>query len=234
MLFLRILVPSEMETSSKAWTWLIEPTFFHNCCTSSLDSLHSSSYFQVLQSLYQFFGNSTKSTDYNWYKRHFHVPQFFKFPSKVEVFILLFTFFQFYFVVNRDSKDHSFASSPFLLIIISSSRLAEIKGSVCMSKPQKNLYVSFSRTGTRLCIYHWFVWTNFNFLHNFQWMTMPTKSYLVLYSFYANLLHSLIMWLIVSSLSLHNLHLQFCSVLSYLALIWLVLMALFCTAIRRD
>ena len=31
----------------------------------SLDGLHSSSYFQVLQSLYQFFGNCTKSTNYN-------------------------------------------------------------------------------------------------------------------------------------------------------------------------
>ena len=42
------------------------------------------------------------------------------------------------------------------------------------------------------------------------------------------------MWLIVSSLSPHNLHLLFCCILSILALIWLVLMALFCTAIRRD
>ena len=29
---------------------------------------------------------------------------FFQFPSKVEVFILIFTFFQFYSVVSRDSK----------------------------------------------------------------------------------------------------------------------------------
>ena len=46
--------------------------------------------------------------------------------------------------------------------------------------------------------------------------------------------NSLIMWLIVSSLSPHNLHLLFCCVLSILALIWLVLMALSCAAIRRD
>ena len=37
-----------------------------------------------------------------------------------------------------------------------------------------------------------------------------------------------------SSLSPHNLHLLFCCVLSLLALIWLVLMALFRAAIRRD
>ena len=36
-----------------------------------------STYFQVLLSLYQSFGCCIKSTNYNWYKRHFHVPQFF-------------------------------------------------------------------------------------------------------------------------------------------------------------
>ena len=38
----------------------------------------------------------------------------------------------------------------------------------------------------------------------------------------------------VSSLSPHSLHLLFCCVLSILALIWLVLTALSCAAIRRD
>ena len=42
------------------------------------------------------------------------------------------------------------------------------------------------------------------------------------------------MWLIVSSLSSHNLHLLFCCVSSIIDLIWFVLMALFCAAIRRD
>ena len=62
----------------------------------------------------------------------------------------------------------------------------------------------------------------------------PCPSNRVLYSFCASLLHSLIMWLVVSFLSPHNLHLLFCCVLSLLALIWLVLMALFWAAIRRD
>ena len=48
-----------------------------------------------------------------------------------------------------------------------------------------------------------------------------------------DLLHSLIMWLIISSLSPHSLHLLFCWVFSILTLIWLVLMALFCATIRR-
>ena len=63
---------------------------------------------------------------------------------------------------------------------------------------------------------------------------LPTQSCLVSYSFCANLLHSLIMWLTVSSLSPHSLHLLFCCVLSIPALIWLVFMALFCASIRRD
>ena len=53
------------------------------------------------------------------------------------------------------------------------------------------------------------------------------QSCLVLYSFCANLLHSLIMWLIIPSLSTHNLRLLFCCILSSLTLIWLVLFALF-------
>ena len=67
-------------------------------------------------------------------------------------------------------------------------------------------------------------------MHISQWIPLPTQSCLALYSF----LHSPIMWLMVSSMSSHSLHLLFCCVLSILALIWLVLMALFCAAIRRD
>ena len=153
---------------------------------------------------------------------------FFQFPSKVEVLILLFTFFQFYSVVSRDSIVDYLASSLFfffffiflLLIIIRSGLLVEIRWSVCMSKSYRSLCVLFSRTGAGLCIYHLLVCSKLNFLHISQWITLPTQSYLVLYSFCANLLHSLIMWLMVSSLSLHNLHLLFCCVLSIFALIW--------------
>ena len=74
-----------------------------------------------------------------------------------------------------------------------------------------------------LCIYHLFIWSNGYFLHNSQWTTLPTQSCLILYSFCDNLLYSLITWLMVSSLSWHNLHLLFCCILSTFALIWLVL-----------
>ena len=122
----------------------------------------------------------------------------------------------------------------FLLIIIKSGLLAGIRWSVCILKSQRSLCESFSRTGAGLCIYHLLEWSNLNFLHISQWITLPTQSFLALYSCCANLLHSLIIWLMVSSLSPHNLHLLFCCVLSILALIWFVLMALSCAAMRRD
>ena len=129
-----------------------------------MDDLHPSTYFQVLLSFYQSFGDCTKSTNFNWYNCHFHVPQFFfQFPSKVEVLIPLFAFFQLSSVVRRDSKVYKPASSLFLLIVVRSDRLAKIRWSVCMSKSQRTLCVSFSRTYAGLCIYHFFVWPNFSF-----------------------------------------------------------------------
>ena len=119
----------------------------------------------------------------------------------------------------------------FFFIIMRSGLLAGIRSSVCMLKSYRSLCESFSRTGAGLCKYHLFVWSNWHFLHISQWTTLPTQSCLVLYAFCANLLHSLIMWLIVSSQSPHSLHLLFCCVLSILALIWLVLMALSCAAV---
>ena len=93
--------------------------------------------------------------------------------------------------------------------------------------------VPFSRTGAGLCVYHLLVWSNLNFWHISQWITLPTESCLVLYSTCVNFVHSLIMWLMVSFRSLHNRHLLFCWVISIIVLIWLVLMALFSTAFRR-
>ena len=113
----------------------------------------------------QSFGDCIKSTNHHWYNCYFHVPQFFGFPSNVLVLILLFTFFQFYSVVSWDSKVLQFFKFSFfsLLIIIRSSLLAEIRWSVCISKSQRSLCVSFSRTGAGLSIYHLFVWWNLNF-----------------------------------------------------------------------
>ena len=114
------------------------------CCI--LDCLHSSSYFQVLKS----FSRWLYIIIIIYYFWVFH--------------ILLFTFFQFYFVVSRDGRVDNFASSLFfLLIIIRSGLLAEIRWSVCMSKSRRSLCMSFSRTSAGLCIYHLLEWQNLNF-----------------------------------------------------------------------
>ena len=133
-------------------------------------------------------------------------------------------------MVNRNSKVDSFANSLFFCgYVWSSGRDLVIR--VYVKVPEKFMCV---RTDARLCICRLFVWSNLNFLHISQCITLPTHSCLALYSFCANLLHSLIMWLIVSSLSPLSLHLLFCFILSILASIWLVLMVLFRAAIRRD
>ena len=62
----------------------------------------------------------------------------------------------------------------FLLIIMRSDLLAGIKWSVCVLKSHRSLYESFSSAGAGLCLYHLFVWSNWNFLHISQWITLPT------------------------------------------------------------
>ena len=103
-----------------------------------------------------------------------------------------------------------------MLIIIRTRLLTEIRWYVCKYKSHRSLCVLFYWTNAGLCIFHLFVWWNLNFLNISQWITIPPHSCLVLYSFCANLLHSLIMRLLVESLSPHNLHCQF--VASYLFL----------------
>ena len=70
--------------------------------------------------------------------------------------------------------------SFFLLIIIRSGLLAEIRWSVCISKSHRSLCVSFSRIGARLCINHLLTWSNLDFLHISQWITLPTQASLAL------------------------------------------------------
>ena len=56
------------------------------CC--SLDSLNSSSDFQILQSFFQACEDRSKCTNYNWYHYHHHVSSFFSYLP-----ICLFAFF---------------------------------------------------------------------------------------------------------------------------------------------
>ena len=69
-------------------------------------------------------------------------------------------------------------------------------------------------------------------MHDSQRITFPTQLCLVLGSFCTNLLHSFIMWLIVLFLSPLNQHLLFCCCVYFC--FHIVLIVLFCAAIRRD
>ena len=85
----------------------------------------------------------------------------------------------------------------FLLFNTRSDLLVEIGRSVCISKSQSSLCISFSRTDSKSCIYHFLTWSNFTLLHSSQWIIFFTQSCLHLYSYCASLLHSLIIWLLI-------------------------------------
>ena len=125
---------------------------------------YSSPYLQVVQFLYQSFSECTERTNYNWYHSHFHVPSFFQFPSKILVLIFLFTFFQFCSMICQGSKVDNSSGSLFCWLSVG----LIVRWSICVSKSQRSLRVSFTRTDSELCIYHLFEWSNFNFLHNSQ------------------------------------------------------------------
>ena len=138
----------------------------------------------------------------------------FLFSNKVNVFFFRFLLIFFLSFAGTAKSTSTFSFFFFFLIIIRFCHLFDIRWSVCISKSQKSLCISFTWTDSGLCIYHLFVWPNLKFLHNSQWITFPTQSCLVLYSICTNLLHSLIIWLIISFPSPHNLHVLFCCVLS--------------------
>ena len=118
----------------------------------------------------------------------------------------------------------------FLLTISSPVLLVGIRWSVCISKSQRSLCISFSKTNFVLCIYHLVLWSIYSFLHSSLWITFPTQLCLVLYFF---VLLCCIRFIILFR-SPHNLKLLFCWVLSIFALTLLVLMTLFCAAIWKD
>ena len=135
-------------------------------------------------------------------------------------------------MISRYSKVYNSACSLFPWLFYGPVVWPRL-GDTFISQNPIAVCVSFSRIDSRFYIDHLFVWSNLDFLHNSQWITLPTQLCLVSY-FYDYLLQSHIMWLIVSFLLPHNLHLQFCSVLFILALIWFVLKTLFCVVIKRD
>ena len=141
---------------------------------------------------------------------------FFSSLTKPKYLFIFFTFFDFHLVVHYMVSSLIFFSF-FFFVNYKSGLLAGIRWSVFISKSQRVLSVSFSRTDSSLCMYHLVVESDFNFLHNSQWILPPLC--LVLYFLYTSLQHMLIMWLIVSSQSRYDLHLQFCCVLLIIILI---------------
>ena len=99
-----------------------------------------------------------------------------------------------------------------------------------------NWLLLFYHYSYSLRVFHMSVswWSFIGVWANFQWISCGSPCPPSRVSSRGNLLHLLIVWLIVSSLSPHNLHMLFCCVLSILALISLVLMTLFYAANKRD
>ena len=149
----------------------------------NLDGLYSSLYFQVLASLYQCTGDCTEHTNY---KVTFKFNRFFISLARC-MYLSLFSFYFSFTLRSAGTAKSSFFSFFFffffLLTITRSGRLAEIRSLVFISKSQIILCVSFSRTDSGFCIFQLFLWSTLNFFHYSQWITFPTKSYLVLYSF---------------------------------------------------
>ena len=103
------------------------------------------------------------------------------FPSKVEVLIVLFTFFQCYSVISWNSRVHNFAISLFFCWLSWGLDIwLRLSDPFYTSKSHRSLCTSFSRRGVVLSIYHLFVWSNLNFLHISQSITLPTQACLVL------------------------------------------------------
>ena len=121
------------------------------------------------------------------------------FFGKVQIFVALLDFFYFYSVVRSDGKVNYISSFSFF--ITRYGLLVGFRWSVCISKSLRILCTTLFRTDSSLCIYPWLVWSDFNFLHNSQWITVPTLSCLVLYPLCACLLPLLFIWLNVLSLS---------------------------------
>ena len=82
-------------------------------------------------------------------------------------------------------------------------------GEPCVCQSPIRIYVCYFQGQVLGCVYTICLYDQTWISCTFPRGPLPTRSCLVLYSFCANLLHSLIMWLMVSSLSPHRLHYYF-------------------------
>ena len=128
------------------------------------------------------------------------------------------SFFSLSFSFTRRSAGTAMSTIPqviyffflLLLTIIGSGCLAEM----FVSQNHKDFSRLIFLDGIWV-VHTQFAWSDFNFLHIFWWITLPTKSWQVLYSVCVNLFHLLTMQLIISCLSTHNLHLFICYLLHH-------------------
>ena len=166
-----------------------------------LDNLYLSFDFWAFLSLDQSSGGYSKWTSCNWYHCHLHIPLFFSSLSRfryLSFFSLSFNFtLWFAGIIKSPLQQVLFFCWPSKGLVIF-PRL----GDLFESQNSKDVCASDSLGRISGCAYTTFVWSKLNILHNSKWITFPTQSCLVLYSFCVNLQHSLI-WLIVLSLSPH-------------------------------
>ena len=152
-------------------------------------------------------------TNYSWYKRRFYDPQFPLFHSKVRGIYPSFPFCSIVFCGQPEQQSPQFCKFSFLLFLFTCSSGWDQVFRLYVKIPEEFVCVILHEN-VGLSIYHFFVYSIFSFLHNCQWITLPIQSCLILYSFCGNCLHSLIMWLMVSSLLTYNVHLMFCCIYS--------------------
>ena len=105
--------------------------------------------------------------------------------------------------------------------------------SFCRVKSHSNLHLSFSSPISGLYSYHFSFTYIPHFLHISQWIFAPNQSCCLLYSFWANSLHTLNTWFTLSSAFPHIRQLQLSVVLSIFACVLLVLVAYSCVAIIK-
>ena len=135
----------------------------------------------------------------------------------LSLFLLSFSF-SFLSAGTVKSTIRQFFFFCFYFAITKSSRLAEIRWSDCISKSQRILWVSFSKTDSDLCIFHLFVRSNLNFLHNSPLIILPTLSCLV-YSLF-DLIYCILLLCDWSFRLEHHVIYRFYFVASYLFLLW--------------
>ena len=113
-------------------------------------------------------------------------------------------------------------------VSMTSGLLPHISWSICTEKFHSLFHLSFSITASGLCSYHFSFTSIPCFLYIPQWIFIPNQSCHLLYSSWANLLHSLNTYFTLSSAFPHILHLLF-----FFAFMLLILMACYCAAIHK-